>query len=116
MQEFSEDAVAAGYQIVYGGWDVTPQFLVWSDGALTGAFWEEPTFYIRDHINLTNVYSEKDNEAAVYLFPKWDLAPNADIIESEMEYFGTYGTYTAYTAGHQLMRWPEWLAFMNETG
>ncbi len=116
MQEFCEDAVAAGHRIVYGGWDVTPQFLVWSDGDLTGAFWEEPTFYIRDHINLTDVYSEKDNESAVYLFSKWDLAPNAEIIESEMEYFGTYGTYTAYTAGHQLMRWPEWLAFMNETG
>ena len=114
MQQFCADAEEAGYQIVYGGWDVTPQFLVWSDGALTGGFWEEPTFYIRDHINQTDIYTEKSNENALYLFPEWDLAPNADVIESEMEYFGRYQTYTAFTSTHQLMRWPEWLSFMNE--
>ena len=116
MQEFCEEAVAAGYRTVYGGWDVSPQFIVWSDGALIGAFWEEPTFFIRDHINLTDVYSEDDNKTAVYLFSQWDLAPNAEIIESEMDYFGTYSSYSAYTGRHQLMRWPEWLSFMNEEG
>ena len=108
LRQFCVDAENAGYRVIYGEWEAAPRFLVWSDGKLTGGFWEEPTFYIRDHINLTDIYSEEDNASALYLLSPWDLVVYEDTIEDEMQFFGSYGSFVAYSSDRQLMRWPEW--------
>lgn len=103
---FCRDAKAAGIRYVYGDWQTTPALLVWSDGEITGGFWDEIIFLVRDTINLQDIYSEEDNDSALYVLGPWNRE-NFDYYSREMgaEYqvFGEYGEWIAYKTSKQLM-------------
>ena len=99
-------AEEAGIEYAYGEWSIVPLFAVWSDGALTGGFWGEIYFDVRESINLQNIYSEEDNEKAVYLLGPWNRGYVEDYAAAhgaELEVFADYGDYIAYRSSRQLM-------------
>lgn len=109
-QAFCRDAKAAGIRYVYGDWQTTPALLVWSDGEITGGFWDEIIFQVRESINLQDIYSPEDNDSALYVLGPWDRE-NFDYYSREMgaEYrvFGEYGEWIAYQTSRQLMNFGE---------
>lgn len=107
---FCHDAEEAGVRYVYGDWYTTPALLVWSDGEITGGFWDEIIFLVRDTINLQDIYGPEENDAALYVLGPWSRE-NFDRYCHEMgadyEIFGEYGDWIAYKATKQLMNFGE---------
>ena len=107
---FCRDAEAAGIEYVYGDWENVPALLVWSDGRITGGFWDDIMFLVRDHINLQDIYDPEKNDRALYVLGPWNRE-NFDRYSREMgasyEIFGEYGDYIAYRADRQLMNFGE---------
>ena len=103
---FCRDAEAAGIEYVYGDWSNVPGLLVWSDGKITGGFWDEIIFLVRDTINLQDIYTEDCNDKALYVLGIWGRG-NFDRYCHEMggeyEVFGEYGDWIAYKTDKQLM-------------
>ena len=109
-QAFCRDAQAAGIRYVYGDWQTIPAILVWSDGEITGGFWDEIMFLVRDNINLQDIYEPEMNEQALYVLGPWGRG-NFDQFSREMgadyEVFGEYGEWIAYKSTRQLMNFGE---------
>lgn len=105
-QAFCRDARAAGIRYVYGDWQNAPALLVWSDGELTGGFWDDIIFLVRGNINLQDIYEPEMNEQALYVLGPWDRE-NFDQYSREMgadyQVFGEYGDWIAYKTTRQLM-------------
>lgn len=103
---FCRDAEAAGYSYVYGDWETIPALLVYSDGKITGGFWNEIIFQVQDNINLQDIYSDAHNEKALYVLGTGGRK-NFDRYSQEMgasyEVFGEYGEWIAYKTDKQLM-------------
>ena len=103
---FCRDAEAAGYSYVYGDWETIPALLVYSDGKITGGFWNEIIFQVQDNINLQDIYSDAHNEKALYVLGTGGRK-NFDRYSREMgasyEVFGEYGEWIAYKTDKQLM-------------
>ena len=109
-RDFCRDAEAAGIEYVYGDWQTTPALLVWSDGRITGGFWDEIIFLVRDNINLQDIYEEEHNERALYVLGPWgreNFARYCHEMGAEFEVFGEYGDWIAYRATKQLMNFGE---------
>ena len=107
---FCRDAEAAGIEYVYGDWQTTPALLVWSDGRITGGFWDEIIFLVRDNINLQDIYGEEHNERALYVLGPWgreNFMFYCHEMGAEYEVFGEYGDWIAYRATKQLMNFGE---------
>ena len=103
---FCEDAEAAGIRLVYGDWETIPKLLVWSDGKITGGFWDEPLFQIRGSINLLDIYAPEDNDHALYVIGPWGREETERYIREQgasFEVFGEYGPWIAYRIDRQLM-------------
>ena len=109
-QAFCRDAKAAGIRYVYGDWQTVPALVVWSDGEITGGFWDEIIFLVRGNINLQDIYEPEMNEEALYVLGSWGRG-NFDQYSREMgaEYqvFGEYGPWIAYKTTKQLMNFGE---------
>ena len=109
-RQFCEDAEAAGIRFVYGSWEFVPRCIVWSDGAITGGFWGDVPFWVRESINRLDIYSEEDNDDALYLIGPWDREYHmrcAEELGAELELFGEYGVCVAYRSQKQLMYFAE---------
>ena len=109
QRAFVHDAEAAGIRTVYGDWFSLPGFAVWSDGALRCGFWDEVTLQPLDYLNLQDIYSEADNDDALYLMAPWyepSFLALAGEYGAELELFGQYGRTLVYRADRQLMRFP----------
>ena len=105
-RRFSEDAQAAGITYVYGSWEFVPRCVVWSDGAITGGFWGDVPFWVRESINRLDIYREEDNDTALYLIGPWDREYHmrcAEELGAELELFGDYGVCSLYRSQKQLM-------------
>lgn len=103
---FCRDAEAAGYAYVYGDWQTTPALLVWSDGRLTGGFWGDIIFLVRDNINLQDIYLDEYNDRALYVMGPWsrdNFVRYSRELGADYEVFGEYGDWIAYTTTKQLM-------------
>ncbi len=103
---FCRDAEEAGVAYVYGDWQTIPKLLVYSDGRITGGFWDYVLFCVRDYINLQDIYKSEYNEKALYVMGPW----NRDKFEyyaheagAELEVFGEYGNCIVYRSSRQLM-------------
>ena len=109
-QAFCRDASAAGIRYVYGDWQTIPALLVWSDGEITGGFWDDIIFLVRGNINLQDIYEPEMNEQALYVLGPWDRE-NFDQYSREMgadyQVFGEYGQWIAYKTDKQLMNFGE---------
>lgn len=107
---FCRDAEAAGIEYVYGDWQTTPALLVWSDGRITGGFWDEIIFLVRDNINLQDIYEPEYNDRALYVLGPWErenFVRYCHEMGAEYEVFGEYGDWIAYRATKQLMNFGE---------
>ena len=103
---FCRDAEAAGYEYVYGDWSNVPAVVVYSDGKLTGGFWDEIIFLVRDTINMQDIYEPEQNEKALYLVSergRKNFERYSREMGAEFEIFGHYGEWTAYKTDKQLM-------------
>ena len=101
-----EDAKAAGVEYIYGDWMFAPSYLALSDGALTGGFWDDILLNVNEGINLQNIYSEEDNEKALYLVNDWNHDYFLELTEemgATVSLFGEYGFCTAWRSDRQLM-------------
>ena len=109
QQDFVRDAQAAGIRTVYGDWLSLPGFAVWSDGALRCGFWDEVTLQPLDYLNLQDIYTEADNDDALYLMAPWyepSFLALAEERGAALRFFGQYGRALVYRADRQLMRFP----------
>ena len=107
---FCRDAEAAGIEYVYGDWQTIPPLLVWSDGKLTGGFWDEILFLIRDKINRQDIYREEYNDRALYIMGPWDrenFVRYCRELGADCEVFGEYGYWIAYRCTRQMMNFGE---------
>lgn len=105
-QAFCRDAEAAGIEYVYGDWETTPTLLVHTDGAITGGFWDDIIFQVRDTINLQDIYTEDCNSRALYVLGPWsreNFVKYCREMGADYEVFGEYGDWIAYRATKQLM-------------
>lgn len=103
---FCRDAEAAGFTYVYGDWESIPSLLVYSDGRITGGFWGDIIFQVQDNINLQDIYSEADNDKALYVLGRWgreNYARYSREMGASSELFGEYGEWIAYKTDKQLM-------------
>ena len=103
---FLEDAEAAGVKYVYGDWKFAPGYVTLSDGALTGGFWGNTPLYVNEWINLQDIYTEEDNQYALYLVNGWEHDLFLYLVEEKggnVSFFGEYGFCTAWKADNQLM-------------
>jgi len=101
-----EDAQAAGIEYIYGDWMFAPSYVALSDGALTGGFWDDILLNVNEGINLQNIYSEEDNQRALYLVNEWNhdyFLELADEMGAKVSLIGEYGFCTAWRSDRQLM-------------
>ena len=105
-QSFCREAEAAGIEYVYGDWSFVPRCIVWSDGKLTGGFWDEILFNVRESINLQDIYGEEENARALYLLGPWGREYFLELSAqygAQAELFGEYGSCAAYRLSLQVM-------------
>jgi len=96
----------AGYTRLYGDWSICAEIAACSDGALTAGAWFGEPYRILEYINPADVYTEADNNHAVYLVLPWETDA-AQKLASEAGATLTpvfeEASYTIYTSDKQLM-------------
>lgn len=97
-----------GYTRIYGNWLTTSPIAARSDGSVVAGSWYESVFKILGYINPQDIYSEADNEKAVYCLEPWNR-------EAALEYAASQGVvlvpaasfdggrYELYLSPRQLM-------------
>ena len=109
QQRFAQEAEAAGIRYIYGDWGCLGNYAVWGDDAFRCGFWGEGVFDTVDYLNLTDIYGEEENEAALYLMSRWNegaFLREAKARGATVELFGRYGRCPAYRSDRPLMRIP----------
>lgn len=109
-QRMSDWAVDNGYQYVYGEyWGTAPQVAVWADGKLDAGCWHgEQNVYLVEMANTPrDIYSEDENQKAVYVFTAADETQGLKRAEARgvtLTKVAEFGAFCAYTSPVQLMQ------------
>lgn len=103
-QRMSQWAVSQGYAFVYGDyWGTAPQIAVWSEGKLDAGCWHgsENVFQIEAANTPQDIYTDADNERAIYVFTAEDEAQGLQkalergVALTESAQFGKFHAYTS---------------------
>ena len=111
--EMADYIVDNGYEIVYGEWKNVGNVAGASDGKLLAGRYESfHPFLIMPHTNILDIYTEADNDRAVYIITQ-DMLPDAlahaEEKSAEMTLLETFeardGVRYLYRSDRQLMYW-----------
>lgn len=62
-----------GYKYIYGKWLGMGKYMYFANGNIIGGSWKDGVFHICSYLNLQNIYSEEDNEKAVYFLYEYQV-------------------------------------------
>ena len=105
-QQACEWLTEHGYTRIYGYWTSTCRIAARSDGRIDAGTWYDGLFHILDYINPQDIYTEEDNEKAVYCFEGWDTVAAESFARDrgvELKPVARFGDYNLYTGSRQLM-------------
>ena len=106
----SQWAVDNGFEYVYGDyWVEVPGIAACSDGAIEAGCWHtvNSIFQVEPFNTPQDIYGEKENEKAIYVFTEYDEAKGLQIAQERgaiMTNVAKFGEFYVYTSSQQLMQ------------
>lgn len=110
-QQIAEYLLDNGYTRAYSDWYNASCVAAWTDGQVDAGCWTDEVCEILLYISPLDVYSEEDNDNAVYMISDGDLQAfltRAEKVGARLELLTRFDNgYTLYTSDIQLMYFPE---------